>query len=195
MDELKKHSLLLTLLASLMVTKFIIVPIYQWQDNMLERIQLLTKKKVKIDNLLKQEARFNSEAKKIKGKVEQADSVFFAYEEESDFKLTQQKLLEELLAKYELRASNIGWQITTAMPELKSTNYQLRIQFSGDLLNLLNFMAVIETYQHKIQISDFYFSVRNHSNNELGSTNGWFILNFYANSVEPPKKIAMAGNP
>lgn len=195
MDELKKHSLLLTLLASLMVTKFIIVPIYQWQDNMLERIQLLTKKKVKIDNLLKQEARFNSEAKKIKGKVEQADSVFFAYEEESDFKLTQQKLLEELLAKYELRASNIGWQITTAMPELKSTNYQLRIQFSGDLLNLLNFMAVIETYQHKIQISDFYFSVRNQSNNELGSTNGWFILNFYANSVEPPQKIAMAGNP
>ncbi|GAA5142102.1 hypothetical protein [Thalassotalea piscium] len=184
MDELKKHSLLITLMVILGAVKFILVPVYDWQDAQLAEIKLLAKKKSKIENILNQEETFQQNHEKLAAEVKKGNAVFFPYQKEADFKLTQQKLLESLFKKHQVAASNIGWQVITPIPEININSFQIRVQFTGETLNVIQFMGALERYPQRIEITEFYLDLANQSGKKLGKTNGWFMLKFYANATE-----------
>lgn len=193
MNELKKHSLMLGLMCSLILIKFVIVPVYEWQDDKLAKIQLLAKKKEKIAGALTQETTFSEAAALLAKQVKKANNVFFPYQKEASFKVSQQKLIESLVKKYSITASNVGWQVTTPIPEYNLVSYQLRVQFVGKTLNVIDFITALETYPSTIIINDFYFGVKQQQKKNLGSINGWFILKFYANAKEQilvPEKVS-----
>lgn len=190
MAELKKHALLLSLMLLLIVAKFVIVPIYDWQDTKLAEIELLTKKKMKIEGILQQETSFKESYDKLVAEVTQGDNAFFPYQKEADFKLSQQKLLEGILKKYNIKPSNIGWQITTPLVEYELMSYQIRIQFSGKTIDVINFINELEFYKYRVEIDDFYISVASQKNNDLGKSNGWFIIKFYADSRENQESLS-----
>ncbi|XQW85905.1 hypothetical protein ACOYR1_03950 [Thalassotalea piscium] len=184
MAELKKHALLLSLMLTLIVFKFVVVPIYEWQEVKLAEIELLTKKKMKIEGVLQQKSSFKENFDLLAAEVAKGNTAFFTFQKEADFKLTQQKLIERMLKKHQIVPSNIGWQVTTPLPEFELLNYQLRVQFSGKTLDLINFIKDTESFSRRIEISDFYISVTNQKNNSLGKSAGWFIINFYTNDTE-----------
>lgn len=180
MAELKKHALLLSLLSLLLCVKFVLLPIYQWQEGKLHTVQMLQKKQQKVANILQFKNEEREKYITLKDNVAKGESIFFPYQKESDFKLAQQKLIENLLVKNKVTASNIGWQVTSPLPEYKTINYQLKLQFSGKHLDVVNLIYSFEKNAQRIEIADFNLNIQGQSGDKLGNINGWFIINFYA---------------
>ncbi|MEW6989435.1 hypothetical protein AADZ91_01990 [Colwelliaceae bacterium 6441] len=180
MVELKKHAFLLIILTILIVVKFVFVPVFQWQDDKILNIKMLNKKHEKIENILLNQEEGNESYHALKDNVAQGESVFFAFQKESDFKLSQQKLVETLLQKHNVRALNIGWQVTSALPEYNAINYQLRVQFNGEHLDVFNFIFSLESNPKRISIHDFNLNINGQIDDKLGNINGWLIINFYS---------------
>lgn len=180
MAELKKHALLLSLLSLLLFVKFVLVPIYQWQEGKLYTVQMLQKKQQKIANILQYKNEEREKYITLKENVAKGESIFFPYQKESDFKLAQQKLIESFLVNNNVAASNIGWQVTSPLPEYKAINYQLKLQFSGEYLNVVNLIFSLEKNVQRIEIPDFNLNIQGQSGDKLGNINGWLIINFYA---------------
>ena len=59
MSELKKYKYPLFLILILCLFKFIIVPIFEWQDTLIAENKLLERKAKKVDGLLADESQLN----------------------------------------------------------------------------------------------------------------------------------------
>tara|TARA_R110002167_G_scaffold366448_1_gene597397 strand:- start:20056 stop:20679 length:624 start_codon:yes stop_codon:yes gene_type:complete len=179
MNEIKKHALALSLIAILIIVKFILVPVIDWQDNTLTNIRLLEKKQIKIENVLNDQTRNLSKKRQLIDIVTDMEVAFFPYQSESAFKISQQKKLEALLSKYNLLSQNIGWQTSTVFDELSITRYPVQLRFQGELLDVITFFSVLESEQRKIKIADFNLSLKGQNEQELGTVNGRIVLYFY----------------
>jgi len=180
MAELKKHALLLSLMAILIIAKFIVVPIFDWQNNELQNIKLLAKKQQKITQVLNgQDNTANSNAT-LKSINKLGDSIFFTYQTESAFKLKQQKMFESLLAKHYVQSERIGWQVTTELPNLSATQYQLQLSVKGQTHNVVSLLAELENHNKLIEIKDFNVNFKGQNEIALGQIFGDLTLRLYA---------------
>lgn len=179
MAELKKHAWLLSILFILAIVKFIVTPAIEWQNEILADIQLLEKKKNKVANVLAKRDKSTIDYKKLSAFVEQGNKVLFPYQQEAAFKLSQQKALESLLTKHNLRVQNIGWQVSTIQEELSVIRYSIQIRFSGESINAIKFMAAIESQEYLIDIKDFNVSLKGQKDQTLGRIDGQVSLYLY----------------
>lgn len=183
MNELKQHGWLLIIILILMVIKFIVVPTIEWQNEVIANIQLLERKQGKVINLLENKSENNIVNEKLTSYTEQGNRLFFSYQQDSIFKLSQQKVLESLLAKHGLIAENIGWQASTKLEELSATRYLIQIRFKGEAINVIDFMLAIESQKQLISIKDFNISVIGQNRDTLGRMNGQISLYLYGNNI------------
>ncbi|MGL1957058.1 MAG: hypothetical protein OCD00_07055 [Colwellia sp.] len=176
MAELKQHAWLLVLLAFLLVAKFIIVPVYQWQDTQLAEISLLERKQGKISSVLKEKNNTAKFKHKLESALQQTDGLFFPFQEDAKFKLNQQKMLESLLSKYNLTVQHVGWQVARSKDSLLLTSYPILIRFSGKTTDAIKFLAAIEMNSQRIGVEEFNFSFKRQSDKALGRINGSVTL-------------------
>lgn len=182
MTELKKHGLLLSLLAILLLAKFLLIPVIEWQDTITSDIQLLEKKSQKVDRVIAGESNTNKINLLLSEEVAKGNKLFFSHQTQSKFKLGQQKLIESLLDEYQIKSQNIGWQTPSELASLQVIRHPLQLRFSGKTLDVIKFIASVEKSQEKIEVSDFNLSLKRQSENSLGQCDGRLTLNFYVNS-------------
>lgn len=180
MQELKKHAALLVIIGLLSILKFVIVPIFDWQNDALLNIGLLEKKQNKIERLISNQKQAVGDDVKLSEIVNKSEAVFFVQHNESTFKLQQQKKIEDLLSKHNITASNFGWQATKEYVKISAKSYQLLINFSGQSYDVLALMLALETNPKLIGISDFNLRIKGQSKESMGMITGRFTLQLYA---------------
>ncbi|MDT0602811.1 GspMb/PilO family protein [Thalassotalea castellviae] len=182
MTELKQHTGLLILLALLFALKFIVVPIFDWQDNQLLNIVNQEKKLAKVSHVLAKEGLFDDKNKVLAEKLQSAERLVFAYQPEAEFKLNRQQQIEQLLDKHNISSLNIGWQTATPLSEFNMIKYQLQVSFNGSFINIVKMFTELESSEPWLQIDDFNISTRS---NQLGipgsSKNARLKINVYMN--------------
>jgi len=176
MAELKEHAWLLALLTLLLVAKFIIVPIYQWQDTALSEINLLEKKQGKISKVLKGKDDTTKLKYDLEAALQQTDGLIFPFQADAKFKLNQQKMLESLLSKHNLTIQHVGWQVARSKDSLLLISYPIFIRFSGKTTDVVKFLAAIEMNPQRIGVEEFNFSFKRQSDKALGRINGSVTL-------------------
>lgn len=184
MSELKQHAWLLSIVAILVIAKFFVIPIFDWQNTVLSEITLLEKKQDKISNVLKQQddnIRANEQLSLI---ITQVEQLFFPFQTEAAFKLEQQKLLESLLSKHNLASENIGWQATSRVDLLDVIRYTIQIRFTGQSTDIIEFIAALETNKQRIEVVDFNLTLKGQQAKKLGRMNAMITLSFYVNRHE-----------
>ncbi|WP_143764320.1 hypothetical protein [Cognaticolwellia mytili] len=181
--ELKKHAFLLSIIALLIIVKFLFLPIITWQDELIAQITQLEKKQNKITQVLANNASNLGLNKALGIELEQVRPLFATFKSVASFKLEQQKLIEKMLAKHKLTLQDIGWQTLTMLPSLSKSRYPLKLTVKGKTIDIINFTAELETYQQFIEISKFNLSLKGQQNNNLGRINGRITLNVFANDV------------
>jgi len=186
MAELKQHAWLLSLVALLLIVKFIIVPIFDWQDMKLAKIILLEKKQAKIDNVLTKKS--NNVNADLDLTLAQANKIFFSFQPSAAFKLEQQKMLESMLEKHKVKPINIGWKTSTFFEQLQITRYPLNVQFTGKTIDIIKFLTAIEAKENRIEIESLNLSIKGQRTNTLGRVNGSITLNFFMNSAQEQKQ-------
>ena len=182
MEELKKHSPFLALIVLLAVFKFVVIPVFDWQSDTLLKIKLLQKKQNKIDKLISNQKEVKTDNSKITKTVEKYNALFFPQQEESTFKLQKQKIIEELLTKHNITATNVGWEVAKEYANVLVKSYQLRIRFSGTTYDVIALMLALEMNAQLIGISDCNLAVRGQAENSAGFITGRFTLQLYVNN-------------
>ena len=176
MAELKQHAWLLALLTLLAFAKFFIVPVFEWQDRQLAEIKLLDKKQHKISTVLKEKDNITKLNKKLETILEQVDGFISPYQDEAKFKLNQQKMLESLLAKFNLTTQHVGWQAARPEDEFLLTRYPILIRFSGKTTDVISFLAATDMNPQRIEVNEFNFSLKGQREKSVGRINGSVTL-------------------
>ena len=180
MAELKKHALLLSVMGFLLVIKFVIVPLMEWQEAIFVESAQLEKRLTKVEAVLANEDTISSGVLVLKREIAKVDALLFKSEAESIFKLEQQQLLEQLLESNELNASNFSWQAKTPLPELDAYKYQVNIRFDGKLANVINTLVALEAHTPWYEIENFNLTTKGNRNESLGFVSGGRVmLNIY----------------
>lgn len=180
MEELKKHGLLLPFMTLLIIAKFIVIPIFDWQNKQFQSIKLLEKRQQKITNVLSSEQQTNIINDSLIKINTQASKLFFPFQAESAFKLKQQKMFESLLAKKQVEIERIAWQVVTEFEYLAVKRYQLQLSIKGSTNQIVELFSAFENNEKLIDIKDFNVSFKGQRENTLGQLSGNVTLHLYA---------------
>jgi len=184
MAELRKHALLISLLVILLISKFIVVPIFEWQEQLIIENNSQEKRLAKITRVLTKDGQVNAVNQKLINELEKAERLFFSYQSESAFKLSQQQVFEKLLEKHQLRSSNIGWQTATEYTELALTRYQVNIRFSGQFVDVVAMYTELESSTPWLEIDNFNISTRSGKDGVIGNIKGGRVtVNLYMHNA------------
>jgi len=179
MNDLKKHAFLLSIIFVLIIMKFIVLPIFEWQDDKLSNIRLLEKKQIKVQQVLANQQEYIEANDNLFTIFNQVNSVFSHYKNESAFKLAQQKNIEKLLAEFNLKSQNIGWKGVSLVEQLQLQRFQVGIQFKGKSIDVINFIIALEKQPKWIDIIDFNFSIKGQKEGTIGRMDGRINMNMY----------------
>jgi Tfp pilus assembly protein PilO len=182
MAELQKYRLLLSVIAILLAIKFVVIPIFSWQATQLADLQQLEKRQNKIAKVLKQQNSNSQLNAALSVQLNHAKPLFFSYQLETAFKLSQQKKIEALLTKHELKSQNIGWQTSTRLTELGMVRYPIKVSVSGKGSNIIEFITAIETNSQYIKVDEFNLSFKGQRDKSLGRISGFITLHLFVES-------------
>lgn len=184
MNELKKYKLLLSLLTILVFAKFIIVPIFLWQEQLVHENRSKEKKLIKITNVLTTTDKVDTFNQTLANLLAQAEKLFFPHQSDSDFKLNQQQMLEGLFNKYNLRTNNFGWQTSTELKKEGLKRYQVNIRFDGNFVDIIAMYTNLESLTPWLEIDNFNISTKGQQKNALGYIKGGRVtVNLYMQNI------------
>lgn len=184
MNEIKKYAVLLIALSVLVVVKFVYVPIIDWQNDLYLQIKQQENKLNKINKVLSQKESVIQANALLETLLTKTTSIFFLQSEEAKFQLKQQKMLESLFEKYNLKSTKFAWKRTQKLTALTVQHYKLQISLKGRTNKLVQLMSVIESHTPYIEISDFALNVKRQKDLSLGNVTGNITLHLYMNVTE-----------
>jgi len=188
MNELKKHALLLSIVALLILVKFAVMPIMQWQDNAVVELRNLQKKLGKVSQVLGSEDKTGEVNQQVAEQLAAAQQLFFAHQSQSAFELAQQQYFEALTEKHNLRSRNFGWQNVSQRDDLALTRFQAAIRIDGKLKDIIALFVELETQTKRIEIVGFNISPKSQSEKSLGRVRSARItIALYVNQAQGEK--------
>lgn len=179
MDELKKHPLLIALLVILAISNFILLPIMDWQDEMVSEISLKQKRLNKTTTLLKAYPQNQQQLEHLESLLTKVDQQYFPQQAENTFKLQQQTWLETIIESNQLNLQSLGWGRTKILEKTATTAFQVDIRLQGQARAFIDLHRIIENQGLKISVDEFRLNIKHSSESTLGSFQGNLKLSFY----------------
>lgn len=168
--------LLIALLALLALMKFIIVPIFEWQDDILNQSQdlqfKLDKSKSYINNLDKLENQKVKLQEDLTVKLESVER----FQVLPRYQIAKQKQLEQLFAEKKMTIKSLVWRDPVELE--KGMQLSVVIQFSGKLKDYISMQMALAGYSSSIEIGIIGLSIRNQTQQSLGSATGNMVILF-----------------
>jgi hypothetical protein len=182
LEDKKKLAIIIALLVAI---KFIIFPIFAWQNQKLKDTSLLAKQLSKGEHLVANQAQIRNVYVALKKARQQtlSQTVFFEPTETS-FQLNVQKRIELLLEKFELKARTSSWLNNVELGQLQA--HKLEISLSGPTKGFIGFLTELESNTPKIAIYNFSGNISRMSPNnaKLGKLTGKVIIQVWRKSAE-----------
>jgi hypothetical protein len=167
---MNNKKLLLSLLSLMLALRFIIVPLIDWQNSMLDETQRLQTKLDKsssfIDNLPKLVAYKDT----LSAELERRHQAGEVYYDVGRYQIEKQRQFEQLFDENNIKISSSDWfePIVTK----QGTTLQLKLQFAGKLSQFIHLQTQIATLSNDIRVADLSLSMQNQSSTSLGRFNG-----------------------
>jgi hypothetical protein len=179
MNELKKHSLALALIAVLVLIKFVAVPVIEWQDGKFNELALKEKRVNKSalifseqETLIKQALKADEIKSNIERRLVAADNI-------EAFKLNQLKAIESLVNKHNLKLQNVGWREPIYLQSDTIVKYPVLLRVSGNTIDYVSFLSQVNQSETFMEVDNFNLNIRRQTAVQLGTFNGSMIINFY----------------
>ncbi len=179
MEELKQHKFALSFIGLLVIARFIILPLLEWQDGMMTDISLLKNKSERIDNVLAgrdQTSQYLQDLQKI---VRQRDKLFLPIENDSSFQLQRQQWLEQKMAEHNLTMNNIGWLPSQPQEEVDVRIFSAQLNLKGKTVDVIAFIQDIQSQTNYIAVQSLNMGLRFHSDGNIGNAQTRLNLRFH----------------
>ncbi|CAH9056794.1 hypothetical protein PSECIP111854_01865 [Pseudoalteromonas sp. CIP111854] len=180
--QLQQYPILLSILASLLIAKFFIVPIYDWQNSVIDDNKQLTLRTAKIARVIANEEKNQLHLATLDTELERAEQLLFNFETDVQFKLSRQKELEQLFAKHNANLSSIGWQPVIYFDGVKIKKLVADIRLRASSIEMIKLFNELEN-KTKVGVESFNFDI-NSRGSMLGTMQGTMTLNYYLERID-----------
>lgn len=193
METFKQHPLLLTFLAVLVVLRFILVPVLEWQDSKIATINQLEKRVSKAERAIKTKE-FNEQGlTDLLPYQKQVNELFYPTEPENTFKLARQQWLETLLAKHQVQSVNLGWQGSGEVKDLPLLKHKLELQFNANMVDFPAFQLALQDNPQLLEIDSLMLTLKGQRKEKLGRISGKMTMLFYQQLSADSQKKSISG--
>jgi hypothetical protein len=175
MSLLNDRKTLLWLVAVLLIAKFIVMPVIEWQNSTLSEIHSLTKRLKKADALIANFAYLNQANQELTQALEQQRTWFFQGSESTQTQLQQLREIEGLAQKNQLNIVNSRW--LGSQHKQGYTEHRLELGINGELVNVIQLISDIESQKKPRRFDSWSVNIRGMSKNSIGRVvNGKLVL-------------------
>ena len=171
---MKNNTLLISLLAFLAVIKFILVPIFDWQNELLAETAIFQAKITKSALYIKDIPSFEIKKNELVEKIAQSKKSIEYYNDFGFYKITKQKQIEKLFDKNKIKLTSLSWQ--TAVDSQLGKQVKLNLQFKGLLKDFIALKLDVISLSRSIKIEKFGVTIKRQKIESLGTITGNFIL-------------------
>ncbi|MDN3484899.1 GspMb/PilO family protein [Pseudoalteromonas sp. APC 3224] len=174
-----KHQLALGALVILIALKFLIVPLFDWQNSQLAQLANLQKRAVKSQNVIVNQSQINQAQQTINAQLKAVNSLFVDYQRESEFKLAMQQQIEQTIANNQLQINTSSWLPSITVASNQLIRHQLRLNLKGKMRDFINFITLLESKTPKAELKSLNINLKGQKSDGLGNMSGSLELAFY----------------
>lgn len=174
-----KHKLALGLLATLLLLKLLLLPLFDWQNEQLSNITNLQKRASKSQSVITNQSQISQSQQRITAQLNAINSLFIDYKNDAEFKLAMQQQIEQSLASNQLQINNTSWLPSILVANEQLMRHQLRLNIKGTLLNFKNFITLLESTPPQAELKTFNINIKGQNSEQLGRVDGTIELAFY----------------
>ncbi|MBE0360565.1 MULTISPECIES: hypothetical protein [Pseudoalteromonas] len=186
-----KHQLALGALALLIILKFIIVPLFDWQNEQLSQLANLQKRASKSQNVIINQNQISKSQQQINAQLKAINSLFISYKSEAEFKLAMQQQIEQTIASKQLQINTSSWLPSLLVANGQLMRHQLRLNIKGSTLNYIKLITLLENTAPKAELKTFNINLNGQNNEQLGRVEGTIELAFYMQQSKSEQTTAM----
>ncbi|TMP45687.1 hypothetical protein CWB96_10915 [Pseudoalteromonas citrea] len=181
MKELQQHMTLLLVVISLVMVKFIFMPLYEWQLELQSEISLLNNKVVKSQVAINNASQVEGRQRHIEQRLNEQKALIYSYDETNRFQLARQKWLEKLFLDHEILIHNLGWQPVLALKDFSLLQHEVRVHFESNVVDLQKVQLALERHEKWINNNNFNYRFNDLDIEKvgLGKVSGRASLRFY----------------
>ncbi|ODB36786.1 hypothetical protein BB427_01880 [Pseudoalteromonas sp. BMB] len=180
MDEIKNKRGLLSILAILLVLRFIIVPVFDWQEQRTAEIKQIEARLEKSSLIVKNQQSLDTAKEELGKRSDTLKLFIYPAANEADFRFQVQKELNEVISRHQLEVKNIGWLTRLEIESAALTRHQVRISVSGKTVNLQALLMEIDSKLNKVFVSEFKSTFKYLTSDSLGLSEATLVLAMYA---------------
>ena len=179
MESLKKHSAALTFIAILIVLKFAVMPIYQWQQSTVANNALLDKRLTKSEFAIQNKQEMKAALTQLKKETDKIKEVVFSYQVTNKFQLAQQKRIESAFEDSKIQITNLSWQLPIQLHDWGLIQYEIKLRVNGEVIDMQKLQQNIESGDKWFDTSEFHFRLDKRRENRLGKASGRMSVKLY----------------
>lgn len=168
---------LLLVLGVMLVARFILIPIIEWQDDMIAENESLSKRLTKIDNVLFNEEVIALNLSKVKNTNSALQQNYFIASDVEAFKLKQQQVLEQKFENHKLKIKGINW-IANIPGDV--SEHRLKITFQGKTKHLAQMQMELVQQSPYIDVTEWVIRLKQNNQTSMGLANGYVMLTFFS---------------
>ncbi|WDE03948.1 hypothetical protein SG34_021635 [Thalassomonas viridans] len=176
---IKQYGLLLSVLVFLLLLKFIIVPVYEWQQQTQATNALLSHRLHKSTFALNNRTEIAVQVQEMQKQLSSAGNLFFDYKDENVFQLNQQQWLEQQFERHDISVSNIGWQTAVPLASLGLIQHEVLVSFKGNAFDIQRVQVFFESQGKWIEFVDFNYRFGKRRGDKLSDISGRMSLRLY----------------
>jgi len=175
--------MLIAIIASLSVLKFVLIPIVQWQDTKVTKIAQLQKQLTKGQDLLQHQTELTQQLGQLMAKTNLVLSSVAANEKSAaDYQIHTQQMLDKLLEKHGLSVRTMDWLNPVNNGFLEQQ--RIEIAFSGRVKHLIEFIRDVEQLTPKLAVVELRDNISKMwpEDHKLGNFMGKIVLMGWRNT-------------
>ncbi|WP_448213061.1 hypothetical protein [Colwellia sp. MEBiC06753] len=157
----------LIILGAILLAKFAVVPLADYQQEQVEQLNLLTIQNEKLDALINNQDDFLAQHQALGKQLAKAKGYVYVTPDEAGLKLAVQAKLDKLIVAAGCSVERIGFEGSTTLSS-KLARWGINISTKGDGACIVNLTRAIEEARPLLKINSYRLNHRNLNQNSEG---------------------------
>ncbi|WP_462170284.1 hypothetical protein [Pseudoalteromonas xiamenensis] len=179
-ELVEQRPFLVVLLTILIVVKFLLQPLFEWQEQKQQEIAMLSNKLTKYRAIDQAEASLNDTADMTVKRLNSIQTLFYPSQDTTLFQLEQQKIIEKELEANNIVVNSFNWELPFNIPSSEVVKLMAIINIEAKAEGNLKWLLDREKSAPTFFVDEFNLRLLTKSNSEiLPAIAGEYKLTFY----------------
>ena len=176
MQSQLNRKLMIGLLIALLVIKFVLVPIFDWQQEKISQIEITEQRLIKTQKVIERLPLIEEAFEKLQQQTTKQQALLFKEPTLNNFKLKLQQNIESHFAEHALKVNNFSW--VAELPE-QISEARAEVSFDGQMKDFATLQLAIARLPQILNILQWQIRVDRMDDESLGKVNGKLLIAAY----------------